>query len=129
MGPARLAVVGILLALGSAARADVVINEVFYHAPDDLDDLQFIELYNPGDRAVDLSGWKLAKGVQYVFPAGTRVEPDGYLVLCKNLQEFKTHYRFDAAGAFTGSLGHGSGTVELRDAAGKRIDGVSYRTR
>ena len=28
--------------------AQVVINEILYHAPDDLDDLQYVELHNTG---------------------------------------------------------------------------------
>ena len=51
-----------------------VINEVLYHAPDSLDRLQFIELHNPGDREVDLAGWKLAGGVKYLFPAKATIE-------------------------------------------------------
>lgn len=42
--------------------ADVVINEVFYNAPNDLDDLQWIEFYNDGDAPVDLSDWTLDAG-------------------------------------------------------------------
>src|SRR2546430_2462360 len=83
-----------LLALTTAVpvRADVVINEIFYHAPDDLDNLQFIELYNTGDQAVDLSGWELTKGVKYTFPAKTTIEANGYLVLCKSEKEFRRIY-------------------------------------
>ena len=39
--------------LAAPARASVVINEILYHAPDDLDNVQFIELYNTGEAAVD----------------------------------------------------------------------------
>jgi hypothetical protein len=34
----------------------VVINELLYNAPDDLDDVQWIELYNPSDQPADLGG-------------------------------------------------------------------------
>ena len=112
-----------------AARAGVVINEIYYHAPDDLDDLQYIELYNSGDKPVDLAGWKLAKGVKYQFSAGTTIAADGYLVVCKNLAEFKMHYRFDAAGQFSGTLSRSSDTVELRDRGGKVVESVQYGSR
>ena len=52
----RFRVAVLLMALVAAcgpARADVVINEIFYHAPDDLDDLQFIELHNSGLDGLD----------------------------------------------------------------------------
>lgn len=45
----RIAFLLTLLPL-TATRAGVVINEVFYNAPDDPDDLQWIELHDPPDR-------------------------------------------------------------------------------
>src|SRR3954447_3054242 len=95
----------VLIAI-APVRADVVINEIFYHAPDDLDDLQFIELHNTGGQAIELGGWKVTKAVQYTFPAKTTLAANGYLVLCKDLKEFKKHYGFEAAGQFAGSLSH-----------------------
>ena len=50
-----------------STKAEVVINEIFYHAPDEVHDLQWLELYNSGQRTVDLSGWKLTKGIEYQF--------------------------------------------------------------
>ena len=108
------------------ARAGVVINEILFHAPDDLDDLQFIELHNTDDKAVDLGGWKLSKGINYTFPAGSKIEAGSYLVVCKNLKEFKKHYGFDAAGEFKGSLSRSGEALELVDANGKRVDAVKY---
>src|SRR5205823_1035 len=80
------------------APAGVVINEILYHAPDDLDNLQFIELHNPGDNPVDLSGWKLTRAISFEFPAGTQIEPGGYLALCKDAALFRKYYGFDAGG-------------------------------
>ena len=53
------------------AWSGVVINEIFYHAPDDLADLQWVELYNDGDGTADLTGWMLDGGSIFVFPAAT----------------------------------------------------------
>ncbi len=117
------------LLVAAPVRAGVVINEIFYHAPDDLDNLQFIELHNPAAQPVDIAGWKLAKAVQYQFPAQTTIPAGGYLVLCKDMKEFKKHYGFDAAGQFAGSLSHGSDHIELADAKGKKIDSVKYKSR
>jgi hypothetical protein len=120
-----------LLALSAiaSARADVVINEILFHAPDDLDNLQFIELHNTGNQPVDLAGWKLTKAVKFTFPAKTTIQVNGYLVLCKDLKEFKSHYGFDAAAQYSGSLSHSSDQIELVSAGGKKIDNVKYKTR
>src|SRR5262249_52609965 len=99
----------------------VVINEIFYHAPDDLHDVQFIELHNPGEKAVDLDGWKFTRGVRFEFPAKSTLAAGGFLVVCKDLKAFRKHYGFDAAGAFQGSLSHKGERLELVDAAGKTV--------
>lgn len=125
----KLAAAAVLLAVAAPARAGVVINEVFYNAPDDLDDLQFVELHNPDATPVSLAGWKFTRGITFEFPAGTTLAPGGYVVVCKSLREFRKYYGFDAAGQYTGSLSHNGETIELRDAAGKKVDAVKYGSR
>jgi hypothetical protein len=44
------------------ARADVFLSEVFYDAPKSDAGLEWVELANDGDAAVDLSGWSLGWG-------------------------------------------------------------------
>src|SRR6185295_15001844 len=78
----------------------VVINEIFYHAPDDVTDLEYIELYNSGEQAVDLGGWEFTRGIHFSFPAGAKIEPGGYLVLCRNQERFKAAYGLAAGGTF-----------------------------
>jgi len=43
-----LSITGVAL-LALPLHAQVVINEIFYHAPDDLNDLQWIEFHNTTD--------------------------------------------------------------------------------
>jgi CotH kinase protein/Lamin Tail Domain len=130
MVPLRFAATIALSAwLSAAAPAGVVINEIFYHAPDDLDQLQFIEVHNTGDGAVELAGWKLGRSIRYEFPAGKRIEANGYLVLCKDAALFKKYYGIDADGVFTGALSHGGDRIDLLDGQGQRIDSVKYKTR
>jgi hypothetical protein len=117
-----------LALVGGPARAGVVINEIFFHAPDDLEELQFIELHNTGDKPMPLAGWKL-KGVRYEFPAGAVIPANGYVVVCKNLAQFKRSYGFDAAGAFKDALSHKGQRLELVNAAGETVDAVKYGTR
>jgi Spy/CpxP family protein refolding chaperone len=109
-----------------AARAGVVINEIFYHAPDDIENLEYIELYNAGDQPVDLGGWKFTKGPRYQFPANTKIEADGYLVICRNQDRFKDAYGFAANGTFDQPLSNQGERIELSDARGKMVDSVKY---
>lgn len=125
---ATLGLVLSLLASGTTPAA-VVLNEILYHAPHDRDDLQFLELHNTGTAAVDLGGWGFRRGVRYSFPPGSRIEANGYLVLCKDARQFRAHYGFEAAGQFAGTLSHSGEQVELVDAGGRTVDAVTYGSR
>ena len=106
--------------------ADVVINEVFYHSPDDLD-LEYIELFNSGSETVDLSGWKLTKGVKFTFPDGTKLSGGAFAVVAKDAALLKEFYKIDAIGQFKKSLSNSSDEIRLKDANDKKIESVEYR--
>jgi hypothetical protein len=126
---ASLALVASAL-LVAPARANIVVNEIFYHAPSDLDDLQWVELYNTADAPVDLAGWSLGKTTGFTFPADTTIPAHGYLVTAKDPELFKRNYPGQTAiGPWPGRLGHGSGQIDLTDAAGKVIDRARYKDR
>jgi hypothetical protein len=113
--------------LARAADSDVVINEIMYNPPQDRDDLQYIELFNRGPAAVDLSRWSL-KGLKFVFPENTSIAPGAYLVVCRNRAAFANQYgaTIAALGDCPGKLKHGGEKIELVDAAGKVIETVNY---
>src|SRR6266550_248475 len=127
--PRMLALIGVLLFCADA-RAAVVINEIFYHAPNDLDDLQWIELYNTADEAADLSGWKFGKNPGYTFPAQTSIAGKGFVVVARNVARFRESYPgVKAVGPFERDLSRSGERIELFDAAGKRIDRAAYQDR
>jgi hypothetical protein len=109
------------------AGARVIINEIMYHAPDDLDDLQFVELYNTSDHDIDLGGWSFTKGIKFKFPAGQRIGSKGYLVLCRSAERFKEFYQVPVAGVFSSSLSHKGENVELTDASGQEADSLNFK--
>lgn len=115
--------------LTPAAHARVVINEIFYHAPDDIEDLEYLELHNSGDQAVDLSGWAFTRGMKFKFPPGSRIEAKGFLVLCRNRERFKAYYNAPIAGVFDRPLSNKGERIELSDASGMVVDAVRYSDR
>ena len=117
----------LLAFLPSIAGARIMINEIFYHAPNDIEDLEYIELHNSGDQAVDLGGWTLSKGIQFEFAAGTRIEAHGFLVLCRNADRFKEYYDAPIAGVFNQPLSHKGARIRLSDASGRVVDSVKYQ--
>src|SRR5262249_44710875 len=50
-------------------------------------------------------------------------------VVCKNLNEFKKHYGFDAVGQFKGSLSHNRDHLDLVNAGGTIVDSLRYQSR
>jgi hypothetical protein len=119
----------LLRSASQAAETEVVINEIMYHAPLDLDGLQYIELFNRGAAEVDLSGWSFTKGVTFVFPEKTRLAASGYLVVCRNRQMVLSNYggNVPIAGEFTGKLSHRGEKIELSNSAGKVVDAVKFK--
>ena len=75
--------VGVALAvLAAHAVAAPVINEIMFHpiAPANAVEpvaQEWIEIFNPGVAAVDVSGWKFSKGVAFTIPAATPAIPAG----------------------------------------------------
>src|SRR5262245_3041849 len=106
-----------LLVIATRTVGGVVINEIFYHAPDDLDDLEWIELHNPDESMADVSGWKFTSGVEFQFSANSTIPPGGFVVVCKDKKLFAECYEVPVIGEFKKSLGNGGDTVELADAS------------
>lgn len=109
-----------------SAEARVVINEISYHPPEDLDSLQFIELYNSGAEAVEVGGWKI-NAVEAVLAEKTRIGPSEFLVLARDAAEFQKVYGFAAAAEFKKSLKKGGEKLELLDANGRMVDKVKFK--
>jgi len=123
-----LSLLGLAL-LGLPLQAQVIINEVFYNAPDDIDDLQWIELYNCAEQTADVSGWTVDDGKVYTFPPGTSLGAKGYLVLALDTKRFREFYGADAQGPLKRALKRGGERLHLKDAQGKIIDIARYKDR
>tara|TARA_B100000530_G_scaffold275612_1_gene188566 strand:- start:1 stop:522 length:522 start_codon:yes stop_codon:yes gene_type:complete len=128
----------------------IVITEVMaspsLEVPDgvEVDDLEYIELYNPTEAAVALSGWALSGGVEWTFSDGLILYPGAtLLVLSWDSSQpstaawsasFREHYGLDEdaalAGGYSGSLSDQGEEVmlwRLTD-SGEHVleDGIAY---
>ncbi|MBN8458631.1 MAG: lamin tail domain-containing protein, partial [Verrucomicrobia bacterium] len=105
----------------------VVINEIHYHPADDTSAEEFIELYNPGDTAVDISGWTITDAITYTIPAGTTVPVRGYRVVAQNPAVLQTKYGITGVlGPWSGNLSSAGEKIDLRDVSGALRDRVGY---
>jgi len=100
---------------------ELVINEVNSNAGDPNPD--WIEIYNPGDEAVDISGFGVydKPAAIYKFPAGTSVPAGGYFVIvCDAALGAAEPTKYGAFG-----ISSGGESVFLVDATGAVIDEVA----
>lgn len=107
----------------------VVINEIHYDPDLNTERVEFLELYNSGGAAVDLSGWRIDEAVDYLFPAGASIPADGYLVIAEDFAAFQAKFGFTPYGQWEvgDKLSNDGETIELRDASNTLVDVVSYR--
>ena len=105
----------------------VVINEI-HHNPDiDTEPVEFIELYNAGVDAIDISGWFLSGGVSYTFPGNTILGVNEYILVGQDPVAIDSKFGVASYGPFVGKLANDGETVTLRDAAGVEVDRVDYQ--
>ena len=97
---------------------------------------EWIELYNAGHEAVDLSGYGLtdnaARPRKWQFPAGTVIRPGEYLgVLCSGLDgvvngQYHTSFKLSVDGGYTVALSRPDGMIIDRTYVPQQYEDVTY---
>ena len=109
-------------------RAQVVINEIMYHPSSENVLEEYLELHNRALTNVNLSGWRITRGVDFDFPTNTIIPANGYLVVAAHVPTFQAKYPSVAnvVGNWAGLLSNSGNTIELENAAGDEVDQVEY---
>jgi len=112
----------------SSRRTGLTISEIMYHPQNPPSGtLEFIEIYNSDIVAEDLSGYRIAGDVEYVFPQGTILPSGGYLVVARSPSTVESYYGISGVhGPFTGNLPNSSGLVQLINELGGILLEVEY---
>ena len=88
---------------------------------------EFVELCNRSDAAVDLSGWVFSEGIEFEFPAGTTLQPGGYLVVAADPEILRQRHGItNVVGPFSLSLRNGGERITLRDENNHLVDTVRF---
>ena len=91
---------------------------------------RWLELYNRGATAHDISGWSVEGVGDYEFPTGTVIGAGDYLVIANSVTKISRDYGLGPdvllQTSFSGSLANGGERLRLRDAAGNIADKVRY---
>ena len=114
----------------------VVINEIMYHAQPQLrtattpyadSDEEWIEFFNRGNTAVDLTGWELRDAARYRFEAGTTLQPGEYIVVASDPLALGAKFPgIHVVGPLDGTLSNTSDRILLVDAHANPADEVHY---
>lgn len=125
-------VVGALLTGGVALGRSVVINEVAWAGTEASPSDEWMELFNPTEVAVDLTGWTLTFGEVVIHLGGvagatreartTSILPGGYLLLERT--DDATVADIPADLLYVGGLSNAGMALRLFDAAGALVDSV-----
>ena len=86
---------------------------------------EFLEIYNPGASAINMSGYSLAAAVDFIFPAGSTIAPGGTVVVAKDAGNF-SGASFPVYEWTTGKLRNEGEVIYLFDANGLLVDFVRY---
>lgn len=123
-----LGMVGTITVTGNA-NEEVVITEIMYNPPESgADSLEFVEMYNKGTAAVDVSGW-YTNGVTFTFPENTMMGAGEYIVLAKNKAALENTLNISGTTVFEwldSSLSNGGETIELFNVDSISVDMVDY---
>jgi hypothetical protein len=134
-----------VLCFASSVHAQsVIINEIMYHPSSESPLEEYIELWNPNATNVNLTGWRLAGGVDFAFPSNTTIAANAYLVVAAHKARFQAKYA--GVGNVVGDwidvrvnnlngynltnylnvLSNTRNTVNVRDGNDQLVDTVSY---
>ncbi|MDA3891121.1 MAG: CotH kinase family protein [Salinivirgaceae bacterium] len=109
----------------------IVINEINYSSPDTKNSDDWFELFNTTKAALDISGWQLKDSDDansFIFPKGTIIPAYGYLVTCKDLEQFSevNPTLLAISGNFKFGLSASFDMIRLYNTQGITVDSVPY---
>ena len=110
-----------------ASKPRITITELMYNPPGGSDH-EYLELYNPNNYAVDISGWKI-DGIGLTIPQGTVLPSNGYGLVVKNDVAFRQHYgggKFIIS-EYDGKLANEGETISLLRTDNSLASRVSYQ--
>ncbi|MBI5469835.1 lamin tail domain-containing protein [Candidatus Kaiserbacteria bacterium] len=126
----------VMVALPLSVNASVVISEFLYDAQGSDTGKEWVELFNTGPNAVDISKWKVSDGSNHVLNAPPKNGSTGSMTLAPGTYAILAGDAAAFLGAHAGlgvsiidttlSLGNAAGSISIRDASSTVIDSVSY---
>ncbi len=116
---------------GSAMVSPVIFTEINYNASSTSKSDDWVEIYNRSTQPVDISGYNFKdddNAHNFIFPAGTVMQPNSYLVLCQTASKFTAIFPgvTNYIGSFSFGLSSVSEQVRLFDTDMQIVDSVAF---
>ncbi len=118
----------VLLLCFFSTQAQIVISEVSYNPPESgADSLEYIELYNSTENAINLEGYSFTQGVELTF-GNVNIAPNGYLLTAKSSVSMLSVFGVNSIEWEGGAMSNGGEDIEIVDADGNVVDFIDYKT-
>jgi len=130
-GNAMIQVYSFRLMLDTTSTIDsLVISEIMYNSPESgIDSLEFIEIYNNDDVAVDLLNYKISYGSVFkVFDASFVINPGEYAIVAPNKAAADAFYGISSIQGPTTGITNSGTFVKLNSPSGLLVDSLTYGT-
>ena len=109
----------------------VLINEINYNSSSDFDAGDWVELHNPADAAVDISGWIFGHGRKnkgFQLPPETILAAGGFAVICQDRSAMGAVFADldECVGDFGFNINGAGDSITLSDSLGQLVDAVAF---
>lgn len=110
----------------------LVFNEINYKSGTLKPADDWVEIYNPGTEAVDMSGWLYSdsnNSNRYIFEEGLVLQPNAYIVVAENKSDFSAAYPEveNVVGSSDFGLSGSGEYIRLYNKAGILVDSVNFQ--
>ena len=107
--------------------ANLLLTEIMYNDPSLLDTLEYFEIYNNGNATVNLGGYIVTEGVDFIFPANTYLTVGSYIVVAKDSASVNSVFGITGTLQWTdGGLKNSGEDIEIQNSLGDTLIYVDY---
>lgn len=117
-------------AIGPAnRRTGIIFSEIMYHSKPRSDgrSMDFVEIYNAEPIFIDMTGWKIAGGIDFTFPVGFQIGAGQFVVIASDPELIQSVYGISGVlGPYQRQLSDNEDKLTLLNQAGAVRDESTY---
>jgi len=109
------------IAIQLSAFCQIVVTEISYNPPEtNTDSLEYLELFNAGNQAVNLRDYRFTQGITLTFPEVV-INPQAYLLLSVNAAAIERNFGKTSVQWTSGALNNSGERLVMVDAGGTTV--------